>query len=126
MVKLIKAITLLFLSINASADTLTFETICKDAGGTLYKEEAVSSIGYTPFSKAPGYYGLFPYGSNLTGVITTTPKESQFIEQRLYFIQSEYLFSIARDAYYNNDYVDICASRNSNFYVAMFINLPQQ
>lgn len=115
MKKLITIISLLFLSVDVNAKIYTFEDKCKESGGTDYIMENISSIGYTPDE------------DGITGMLTTIPYDNQFIEKRLYFLHGESLYNIARDAYYNSDYVDICAVKDSSYFLhAIFINLPQQ
>ncbi|MGE9553608.1 hypothetical protein ACQPT2_20995 [Erwinia amylovora] len=115
MIKLIAAISLLLLSVDINARIYTFEDKCKEEGGKVFIMESISSIGYTPDE------------DGVIGMLTTIPKDNSIIEKRLFFIPNEGLYTIARDAYYNSDYIDICAYTNRDYFlVALFINLPQQ
>lgn len=115
MIKSIATICLLFVSVNVNAVIYTFNNKCEEVGGSLYVMESISSIGYIP-----GEDGI-------KGMLTTIPKDNSYIEKRLFLIKNEGLYTVAKDAYYNSDYVDICAINNGyRFLVAIFINLPQQ
>lgn len=110
--------SLILFSCSVNAKLMDFSYECVEENNKKMYTGSIVSLSLMPYNTFDDV--------KVVGTVVTIPEDTTYITSRIFHITDEIMLKQAKDAYYNNENIEICYDDNPTVPVIKGLNLKSQ